>query len=481
MVPSQEDHHLCTTSTRPTKYHSRFPIETPVRSNRLDVRPCHFSVSQSLSGSISGRPLCYQAYCSTASLFQLEARSRGGSHGCISAELVGYPGVRTPTMVPNWQSLGKGSEGGSLSDHCNTIMAYSGLVPDSVGVTGRLSNDATKGQDHFTLSQLHRNGEVRSSTTSHLEGIRERLKSKKVSNQAIDFILHSWRDKTNANYDSAWKSWEAYCQSKDTCPFLADVTDILDILAVKFHSGLAYRSLNCYRSALSSAVLPIEGFKVGQHPLVARLMKEVFNARPPRPKYADTWDVSRVLALLKSWGKNETLSLKLLTRKLAVLLALVLAHCCSDLVRLSLQGRKFSAREAELQCSELAKTAKASHMKSLQSVLIAGFDQDLALCPVKCLKAYEVTTAPFRMDNQQLFLAVVAPYKQVTSSTIARWLKETIQASGAGAEFSAHSTRGASSTAAAMSGLSVQEVMARACWSSKDTFSKHYFRPSERS
>ena len=307
MVPSQEDYHLCTTCTRPTEYHSRFPIETSVRSNRLDVRPCHFSVSQSLSGSILGRPLCYQTSWSTASLSLLEARSRGGSHECISAELVGYPGVRTPTMEPNyWQSPGKGSEGGSLSDHRNTITAYSGLVPDSVGATDRLSNDATKGQDHYALSQLHGNGEVRSSTTiaSRLEGIRERLKSKKVSNQAIELILHSWQNKTNANYDSIWKSWEAYCQSKDTCPFLADVSDILDFLAVKFHSGLTYRSLNCYRSALSSAVLPIEGFKVGQHPLVARLMNGVFNARPPRPKYADTWDVSRVLALLKSWGER---------------------------------------------------------------------------------------------------------------------------------------------------------------------------------
>ena len=210
-------------------------------------------------------------------------------------------------------------------------------------------------------------------------------------------------------------------------------------------------------------------------------MKGVFNARPPRPKYADTWDVSRILTLLKSWVKNETLSVKLLTRKLVVLLALVLAHRCSDLVRLLLQGKKFSAKDVELQCTGLAKTAKPSHMKSLQSVVIAGFDQDLTLCPVKCLKAYEQATAPFRKDNQQLFLAVVAPHKPVTSSTIARWLKETIQASGVGAEFSAHSTRGASSTAAAMSGLSVQEVMARACWSSKDTFSKHYFRPLEQS
>ena len=34
----------------------------------------------------------------------------------------------------------------------------------------------------------------------------------------------------------------------------------------------------------SSALIPIDGFQVGQHPLVVRLMKGVFNSRPPRTK-----------------------------------------------------------------------------------------------------------------------------------------------------------------------------------------------------
>ena len=45
------------------------------------------------------------------------------------------------------------------------------------------------------------------------------------------------------------------------------------------------------------------------------------------------------------------------------------------------------------------------------------------------------------------------------------------------AVFSAHSTRGASATRATMSGLSVQQVLNRAGWSSEDTFCRHYYRP----
>ena len=44
--------------------------------------------------------------------------------------------------------------------------------------------------------------------------VQKRLRPK-VSNQAIELILHSLWDKTNSNYESAWKSWEENCQSKD--------------------------------------------------------------------------------------------------------------------------------------------------------------------------------------------------------------------------------------------------------------------------
>ena len=40
----------------------------------------------------------------------------------------------------------------------------------------------------------------------------------------------------------------------------------------------------------------------------------------------------------------------------------------------------------------------------------------------------------------------------------------------------AHSTRGASSTTAALSGMSTQQIMARVGWSSEDTFSRHYYK-----
>ena len=76
-----------------------------------------------------------------------------------------------------------------------------------------------------------------------------------------------------------------------------------------------------------------------------------------------------------------------------------------------------------------------------------------------------------------LFLAIVSPHLAVSSSTIARWIKKSLQEAGLDPMFSAHSTRSAASTAAAMSGISTQEIMSRAGWSSNDTFCKFYYRP----
>ena len=61
--------------------------------------------------------------------------------------------------------------------------------------------------------------------------------------EATDLMLKSWRTKTNRSYDS-----------------------------------LRYRSLNAYRSAISSTHEKLDGVCVGEHPLVSRVLKGAFNS-----------------------------------------------------------------------------------------------------------------------------------------------------------------------------------------------------------
>lgn len=85
--------------------------------------------------------------------------------------------------------------------------------------------------------------------------------------------------------------------------------------------GKAYRTLNVYLSAVSMTHLPVDYFRVGEHPLITQLLKGMFNSRPPLPRYSVIWDIQTVLTYMNYLGSNERLSLKCLSQKLGVLLA----------------------------------------------------------------------------------------------------------------------------------------------------------------
>ena len=81
-------------------------------------------------------------------------------------------------------------------------------------------------------------------------------------------------------------------QISTVCPSLAQ---IIEFLLTLFNNGLSYSSINTARSALSSILPSIDGIPVGQHPLVIRFLKGVFESRPAMPRYTAVWDVNQVL------------------------------------------------------------------------------------------------------------------------------------------------------------------------------------------
>ena len=79
-------------------------------------------------------------------------------------------------------------------------------------------------------------------------------------------------------------------------------------------------SINTARSALS-AFLSL-GYKdsLGEHPLIERFMKGVFNQGPALPRYQNIWDVNIVLEYLASLSPVNVLSFSTLTLKFVMLL-----------------------------------------------------------------------------------------------------------------------------------------------------------------
>ncbi len=225
----------------------------------------------------------------------------------------------------------------------------------------------------------------------------------------------------------------------------------------------------------------VDGVSIGQHPLVTRLLKGVYNQRPPKPRYTSTWDVDIVLNHMTSLGENTDLTLKQLSQKLVMLMALVQASRTSELQALDLRFRVFRQEGVSFKLPTLTK--KRSAGAPPREVFFAGFSPEKRLCVVECLREYERRTQAFRpkavSESQKLFLSYVRPHKPVSSQRIAHWIKDFLREARIDTGvFKAHSVRGASSTAALDKGASIQDVLQTADWSSDSTFRRFYYRPA---
>ncbi len=151
-----------------------------------------------------------------------------------------------------------------------------------------------------------------------MECLRNRFRSKKLSEEATRLLLSSWQQKTNKSYDSLFKKRLCWCDQRDIHPVSGDITGVVNFLAHLFEEGYQYRSLNSYCSAISSVHEKVDGYVVGQHPLVTRLIKGAFHQRPPQPRYAETWDVAKVTAHTAPKSEVYKLQTSSLTSKLLV-------------------------------------------------------------------------------------------------------------------------------------------------------------------
>lgn len=251
-----------------------------------------------------------------------------------------------------------------------------------------------------------------------------------------------------------------------------DVTSILNFLASLAEGGLAYRTVNTFRSAISAGHIPLEGVPVGEHPLVCRLLRGIRLSLPPELRYSRLWDVNLVLNLFLSWQPNRYLSRKELSAKLAMLLCLISCRRVSDVRALDVTSRVFSP-------SGVTFTIRRRTKCGSTSVSYPALPDSPKLCVVACLKAYEEMSEEFRPPGErQLLIALRKPHRAVSSPTIARWVRWIMQEAGIDLRaFGAHSTRGAMASKAFTLGARLEDILNAADWSSDSTFKRFYFKP----
>ena len=111
---------------------------------------------------------------------------------------------------------------------------------------------------------------------------------------------------------------------------------------------------------------------------------------------------------------------------------------------------------------------------------LEAYPPDRRLCIVRYVKHYYERTRPLREKENSFFISYTRPHKRVTTQTLSRWIKNCMQRAGVDTGiYKAHSTRAASTSAAAKAELPLDQILVRAGWSSEKTFRKFYRKPLE--
>lgn len=183
-----------------------------------------------------------------------------------------------------------------------------------------------------------------------------------------------------------------------------------------------------------------------------------------------------VLNYLMKLRAPSALSMKNLTLKVVMLMALLSGQRRQILHSLHIDLMSLSTDKCVFTITSLLKTSRPG--KHLSFIEFQVYAPDIRLYVVRHLEHYVSKTSSLRGDEKKLVISYSKPHKSVSTVTISRWLKTTLQQAGIDtSKYSAHSTISASTSAAKVNSVSVDTIMKSAGWTQESTFAKYYNKP----
>ena len=254
--------------------------------------------------------------------------------------------------------------------------------------------------------------------------------------------------------------------------------------------GLSAKTVANYRTSLASALGSVEGTPVSLHPVLSSLIKSFRQARVPTRPQVPEWDLSRVLAHLRSsvyvpprWDTVE--DRMRCTRKTVFLLALATANRRGELQALSRDPRDLIFSEQGMTIRSVVDFMPKTGIPGMhpQPFLVPALspfsgrdNEDRLLCPVRMVKFYLKFTGGYQA-KQRLFRKVKGEGSP-TAPTVSHWICDCIKAAHAetpGLQVKAHEVRRMSASWAFFGGVhSLEDILAAGSWASHTTFSSFY-------
>ena len=485
MVRRQRHKNQSITSSGHRKQTGRPSIEETNSSLGVEAKQYSSRTTFPQMGKTAYRPLRQQGKSPTSNILFLDTRSRNVSSRRNGYELEPHASVRLSTNYADWQDTTENTER-EMSNHSHsTELAQENLVSDSPGMSPRPPSPSSR-ESRSSISAEEQNlapGTAGFSTGSMAVNRHTRTETN-LSKMAKKLLKRAVRGSTRKVYKSRFQKFSRWCKKKGEDPLSAPINVVANFLASLYkRTGdrqLSYSTIAGYRSAISAFHFPIDNRRLGNCETISRLVKGVFNNRPPARKLIPAWNIQSVLNLLrtKPFEPFMEVPLKYATWKVTMLLALATASRCSDMSKLSYKEPFYSyhpeSGDIRLIPTSLKKQCRMGHF--MQQIRIVKFNTDRLLDPVRAVKLYLKRVKSLRGQSDSLLITYGGTNDKPSTNTIARWLKCVIsRVEGVDPrEARAHSTRSVSTSWAAAKGVTLKNIMEAADWSSESTFARHY-------
>ncbi|XP_068712558.1 uncharacterized protein [Montipora foliosa] len=256
-----------------------------------------------------------------------------------------------------------------------------------------------------------------------LSFVRRLYKNRSFSERATNIVLQSWPQSSQKQYDAHIRKWLLFCTKRQADPI---------------------------------------------------------TPRPPLPHYCKTWDVNLVLQYIGSMGDSQELSLKDLTLKLVMLVALTTAQRGQSLQLLDTQNMVQEETAYTFTLNSNLKQSKPGKSTSDLVIKLNAYPYDRNLCLVIACSVYLARTKLLRGSESWLFITHQKPHNKASRDTIRRWIQQMMIKAGIDINvYKPHSVRSAATSKAKAANASLVEIMQTAGWSSAATFAKFYDREIE--
>ena len=314
------------------KHRRRFPVQTP-RLGRVAAPSGHFPAAATLLPSQLNRPVRDQNQRPAFSLRVLAARATVRRYRRLHSRLAARKGLRLSPFALLGRVIRQVERQEVPSLVLVTPMCRAAAWSASVGSDRgpAVSSSGTSGPSPRPSGSSSPAGPSGTAVPLRVAHLRSVHAAAGLPQSVSELLVASLRPGTSRRYNSVWAVWRSWCRGQAVDPVSPLLRDVQTFLAETFTQDRSYWTIGGYRSALSSALPPINGVAVGAHPTVCRLLKGAYNTQPPRLRYATTWDVGGVLSHLRSWGASAQQSDRRLTLRLAMLLALAGARRSGEL------------------------------------------------------------------------------------------------------------------------------------------------------